>query len=256
MPDPHADIRSPDKMVLRHAAVMLQQNAAARSNSRMQGAQRAAMLLLGAGLAWSVYNNNRLATIAFLRETVYAVLQPNGEFVASSHYKDVTTAGKQENDIQSALWTYVQARDCYSKADFIRDAYIDEAMSDTLVTRQVTNQLSLDNPRAPQHVYGDKNITVHCEEVDPATPIGEGNNEYYFRFRRWEDDGHPVDIAAAPIYSVAVRYRTGIYPTDDPKRAWLEKTTFNPPGVQVIDYPGAKPENSMQPPRRATGGGS
>jgi hypothetical protein len=31
------------------------------------------------------------------------------------------------------------------------------------------------------------------------------------------------------------------------RRAWLDRTTFNAPGVQVIEYPGAKPENAAKP---------
>lgn len=86
---------------------------------------------------------------------------------------------------------------------------------------------------------------------------GEGANgdTYFFRFRRWLDNSRttPAEIANAPIYSVAVRYRTGVYP-DDPRRAWVDRSTFNAPGVQVLDYPGAQPEN-VRPAMRVSQGG-
>jgi hypothetical protein len=120
---------------------------------------------------------------------------------------------------------------------------------DEHVGKQVKEQFDLNNPQAPQHVYGDHKITVQCELVDPPAPIGNTllNNEYMFRFRRWEETDRTTraDITAAPFYTVTVKFRTGIYPADDMRRAWLDRTTFNAPGVQVIDYPGAKPENAV-----------
>jgi hypothetical protein len=46
---------------------------------------------------------------------------------------------------------------------------------------------------------------------------------------------------------VTVQYRTGVYPQQDPRRAWLDRVSFNAAGVQVIEYPGAKPENVALP---------
>ena len=43
-----------------------------------------------------------------------------------------------------------------------------------------------------------------------------------------------------------MRFRLGVY-SQDPKRGWAEKATFNAPGIQVIEYPGAKPEEVALP---------
>ena len=87
--------------------------------------------------------------------------------------------------------------------------------------------------------------------------MGPNNDIYFFRFRRWLDDGRTsaASTAAAPFYSVAVRYRTGVYPNDK-RRGWVDRSTFNAPGVQVLDYPGATPDNARPPVKvssRATG---
>lgn len=199
------------------------------------------------GLGWSVYNMNILAEKAASRDTVYAVREANGEWTSSQHYDDVVPAANKEQDVQNALWTYVQARDCYGSTSFIRQAYISYAMSDEAVGKQIHAALLLANPDAPQHVYGDHGIAVQCELVDPPTPVGENNNQYLFRFRRWEDSGpnKPNSLADAPIYTATVRYRTGIYPDVDKRRAWLDRVTFNAPGVQVVQYSGAKPTNAV-----------
>ena len=247
MPDKNFALRGAEILQERSRAVLRQHHAAANRERRSSAGKTITIAVLAVGLAWSVYSNNRLAQVAYSRDTVYAVLQPNGEFISSTHYKDVAPAATQEQDVQIALWAYVQARDCYGSSSFIRQAYIAQAMSDDRVGRQVHNQFALTNPDAPQHTYGEHGIIVQCDVVDPPTPIGENNNQYLFRFRRWEDNGHihPGDIAAAPIYTVTVAYRTGIYPDTDKRRAWLDRTTFNSPGVQVIDYPGAKPSNAQ-----------
>ena len=251
MSDTRLELRSEDKLRARAEAVRRQHAAAVRRQKTEGNAKTLGLIVLSGLVAWTVYNNNRLAEKAAGRETLYAVLQPNGEFIASTHYTDVTPAAVQDDNVRGALWTYVQARDCYGSSSFIRQAYIAQAMSDDRVGRQIATQLALTNPLAPQHIYGEKGITVQCELVDPPTPIGENNNQYLFRFRRWEDNGKisAADIAAAPFFTVTVRYRLGVYPDNDKRRAWLDRTTFNAPGVQVIDYPGAKPDNA-QPARR------
>ena len=251
MPDPHADLRQ--QLDERALAVRKQHAASVRSQRRTGQAKNLAIGALGVGLAWAVYNNNRLAHLAATRDTVYATIQPNGEVISSIHYSELPPAARQEEAVQNALWTYVQARDCYGSSSFTRQAYIAQAMSEERVARQVRAAFILANPLAPQRVYGEKGITVQCELVDPPTPVGDDGNQYLFRFRRWEDDGRTTGggMATASVYSATVRYRTGIYPADDKRRAWLDRTTFNAPGVQVLDYPGAKPENARPPAKPA-----
>ena len=251
MPDAHAGLRQ--QLDERALTVRKQHAAAVRGQRRAGQAKNLAIAALGAGLAWSTYNNNRLAQLAATRDTVYGIIQTNGEVISSTHYSELPPAARQEEAIQNALWTYVQARDCYGSSSFTRQAYIAQAMSEERVARQVRAAFILANPLAPQHVYGEKGITVQCELVDPPTPVGDDGNQYLFRFRRFEDDGRTTGaaMATAPVYSATVRYRTGIYPTDDKRRAWLDRTTFNAPGVQVLDYPGAKPENARPPAKPA-----
>lgn len=245
MPDAHAALR---RDLDERARVVRKQHLAKQRAERRDGVgKNVAILALGAGLAWTVYNNNRLAEKAATRDTVYGLIQAGSpEVVSSTHYAELPPAAKQEEAIQNALWTYVQARDCYNTPGFVRQAYIAQAMSDERVGRQVHAQFAGSNPAAPQRVYGEKGVTVQCELVDPPTPIGDEGGLYLFRFRRLEDDGRaPASaLATAPVHSVAVRFRTGVYPAHDKRRAWLDRTTFNAPGVQVLDYPGAKPENA------------
>jgi hypothetical protein len=245
MPDMYVLERNEDAMRKRDEAVRKQHAASVGSARRNAMAKNVLIVGLGAGLAWTIYSNGHLANKVAGRDTVYAVLQSNGEFISSTHYADVVPAATQDQQIQNALWTYVQARDCYGSSSPLRQFYISQSMADDRIASQVRTQFNLKNPAAPQHVYGEHNITVQCELVDPPAPIGDRvNNQYLFRFRRWEETPGTTasDIAAAPFYTVTARFRTGVYPQDDPKRAWLDRVTFNAPGVQVIDYPGAQPE--------------
>jgi type IV secretory pathway component VirB8 len=249
MPDIYVKDRGEENLRKRETNVRAQHVAAVNTRRRADTAKNIAVIALSAGCAWLAYNNGQLAAKAASRDTVYAVLQPNGEFIASTHYTDVPPAAAQEEQIQNALWTYVQARDCYGSSSVVRQFYIAQAMSDDAVGRQVKEQFALANPNAPQHVYGEHGITVQCEIVDPPTPVGDmANHIYMFRFRRWEQNARTTtaDSLAASFYTVTVRFRTGVYPEDDKRRAWLDRTTFNAPGVQVIEYPGAKPENAAR----------
>jgi VirB8 protein len=247
MPDMYVAERNIDAMRKREEAVRSQHVAAANSKRRADTAKAVAIAALGIGCAWLVYSNGRLAEKLAGRDVVYGMIQPDGEVVVSTHYTEVPPAATQDQQIQNALWTYVQSRDCYGSSSPLRQFYIAQSMSDDRVGKQVKDQFSLENPLAPQHVYGEHNIAVQCDLVDPPAPIGDrANNQYLFRFRRWEQAPRstPDDAVLAPFYTATVRYRSGVYPQDDPRRAWLDRTTFNAPGVQVIDYPGAKPENA------------
>ena len=244
MPDVAAAIRA--KRDERAGAVRAQHAALKRRKWLDTRARDVAVLGLGVLAAWAIYNNTRLAALVAKRPVVYAAFQGQGEIVASDHYEEVAPAGRQEQDVQNALWTYVQARECYSTAGFVRQAYIAQAMSEMRVGSQVHQQFALANPLAPQHLYGEHHLTVQCDLVDPPTPVGSDGDQYLFRFHRAEDDGRMAlaEIDAAPVYDVTLRYRTGVYPADDKRRAWLDRVTFNAPGVQVLDYPGARPENA------------
>ena len=246
MPDENAAIR--DTMQDRAVAVLKQHKASLRSQRRAGNGKTLAIIGLSAGLAWTVYNQNRLAERAAGKDVVYTMILASGDIVSSSHYTEIAPTGRANEDIQNTLWSYVTARECFSTALAPRYFYVAQAMSDGRVGRQVHRQFDLSNPEAPQHIYGEKGVSVQCEAVDPPAPQGNSNDIYYFRFRRWLDNGHisPAEIVAAPIYSVAVKFRTGVFPSD-PKRAWLDRTTFNAQGVQVIDYPGAQPTNARPP---------
>jgi hypothetical protein len=247
MPDMHAPLRSPDAMQQRADAVRRQHQAHVQRERRIGNGKTAAIALLAVGLGWTLWNMNQLAAKAASRDTVYAVREANGEWTSSMHYDDVVPAASKEQDVQNVLWTYVQAWDCYGSSSFIRQAYIAQAMSDERVGKQIHAAFLLTNSDAPQHVYGEHGLTVQCELVDPPTPIGENNSQYLFRFNRWVEGGPPGSDTKV-LYAATVRYRTGIYPDVDKRRAWLDRVTFNAPGVQVVDYPGAKPQNA-QPPR-------
>ncbi len=251
-----------EKREARDAAVRRQHERAVKAERRTGAFKTVAAVgfaALSGLLGWRVAD---LAEKVATRPVVYSVLQPNGEWIASDHYDEAAAAapaGQTDHDVQNALWTYVRARDCFGSEAFLRQIYIAQAMSEDRVFRQVRAQFDIKaNPAAPQKIYGEKGAVVHCDLVDPPTPIGTGGDLYLFRFHRLEDEtgrATAPDILRAPVYSVTVRYRTGIYPKgiEDKRRRWLDRTTFNAAGVQVLDYPGAQPENA-RPSARVTPG--
>ena len=199
MPDGFAAVRSTRDE--RANAVRKQWAAQKRAEWRFSHSKDLVIVVLAAGFGYMAYDHHTLAQKVATRDTVYAVVQPNGEFVSSVHYDEVSPSGKRETDIHNALWAYVQARDCYGSQSFIRQAYIAQAMSDERVGQQVKAAFAWSNPLAPQHVYGEHNITVQCELADPPTPVGDGGDTYMFRF-------HPPRIAAGCRYPIGRRLRS------------------------------------------------
>lgn len=253
-----APVASRPDLEKRDKAVRAQHAAAKKHERRDRAVWRWAAIGFAGLSGWLGWQNSKLAPLVASRPVVYSTLQPNGEWISSDHYEEVPPAAKQTEDVQNALWTYVQARDCYGSQSFKRQAYIAQAMSDERVGRQVRAQFDMaNNPMAPQKIYGEKGIVVECDLVDPPTPIGDDSNQYLLRFHRLEHDGRATaaDVLAAPVYTVTTRFRTGIYPNvvDDKRRTWLDRTSFNAAGVQVVDYPGARPVNA-RPSGRITPG--
>jgi hypothetical protein len=128
LPDIYVAERNIDAMRKREATVRAQHSASVSARRRGETARNAALIGLCVGCAWVVYNNGQLAEKAASRDTVYALIQGNGEVISSTHYSDVPPAAIQEQQIQNALWTYVQARDCSGSSSVIRQFYIAQSM--------------------------------------------------------------------------------------------------------------------------------
>lgn len=223
------------------------QRRASRRERQVGAGKNAAILLLATGLAWTVWNNGRLAEKVSDIQTVYVTLRDDGTLVNSVSYTSLPPAVTQDNKLNS-LWTYVEARECYSRSEASRAFYIGQKMSDPRVRTEWVNHFSLRNPTSPQHLLGEKGAYHRCSFVSIA-PLGGRQDAYQIRFTRQEVDangrGGPVVMMVT-----SVAYRSGVY-DPDPQAGWVDRVTFNAPGIQVWEYPGARPEG-VQPVREAS----
>jgi hypothetical protein len=108
-------------------------------------------------------------------------------------------------------------------------------MSDQAVAKQFLDGFDKSNPDSPQNKYGTKGIVQKCK-ITGVAPKTDGIG---FDFDKWEEK-NGAKISQPVRYSVTFKYRTGVYRKRDPNR-WVDQVTFNGPGVQVYDYPGANP---------------
>jgi hypothetical protein len=123
MPDIFVAERNADVMRKRDEAVRKQQVASVNSRRRADVAKAIIIVGLGAGCAWLTYSNGKLSERLANQPVVYAVIQANDEVVASTHYAEVPPAATQDQQIQNALWTYIQARDCFGSSSPLRQYY-------------------------------------------------------------------------------------------------------------------------------------
>jgi hypothetical protein len=228
----------PERIDERYEEVKKRHAAAVRRERRFDVAKTTAIIGLGGLCAALGLSNMRLAEKAANVQVVYATLRDDGTLTNSVLFSSLPDKDRTDSAVINSLWTYVQARECYSRTAFPKSYYIAQAMSDARVGREWRDYVSLENKQSPQRVYGERAIVVQCSFVKFA-PIGSDGDRYEFTFDRWEEDEHG---RTPPVrYAANLLFRTGVY-AKDPQRGWVDKVTFNAPGVQVIEYPGAKPE--------------
>jgi len=223
---------TPEQRTARYEEVRKQHAREQRRGRRFDRAKTAAIVGLAGLCGWLGWNNGRLAEKAADTAVVYAVIRDDGTVTNSVRFSSLPAIDTRNTAI-NALWDYVQSRECYNATRSARDWYVVQAMSDARVGREFRDWYGLANKDSPQHVYGDHGIRVDCSFVSYA-PLGSNGDRYEFRFDRWEVGPHGQ---TAPVrYVATVRFRTGVY-SPDPQRGWIEKSTFNAPGVQVTEYP-------------------
>lgn len=209
----------------------------------------AGLLAYAAFLSWE---NRTLTSLAAsnANRVVYVTLRDDGALVNTAMYTSLPPKWQSDNRLNT-LWNYVFWRECYSESEAPRAYYNVQRMSDDRVKREWIGHMSLDNPNSPRNKVGKKRHYYTCEPVGYA-PVGSEDNRFVFRFKRYEHDNQGRRDEGIMMH-VPVAFRTGVYPKDED--AWIDKTVFNAPGVQVWEYPGARPDALQDHLQSRTDGG-
>lgn len=206
-----------------------------RRERRFGNAKTAAIVLLSGAVGWLAWNNGKLAEQAAAVPVIYTTLRDDGTLVNSARYTSLPARWQTDNTLNS-LWWYVFWRECYSASEAARAHYGVQKMSNERVAREWREFFTERNPQSPQVVLGRRNSYQRCEPVSYA-PIGRDGDRMSFRFERWTVDSRGNDGARTTMYA-SLAYRTGIF-DPDPETGWKDRVTFNAPGIQVWEYPGA-----------------
>lgn len=225
----------PEERAARYAEVKKQHAKAVRQERRFDTAKTVAIIGLGGLCGLLGWSNWHLAEKALNTNVVYAVIRDDGTVMNSVRFTSLPVMDQRNTAINS-LWDYVQSRECFNQTTAERAWVVVQAMSDVRVAREFREWFGQENKDSPQHVYGDHNIRIDCAFVG-YSPLGHSGDRYEFTFDRREVSRQ----SSGPWvrYKASVRFRTGIF-SPDPQRAWVEKSTFNAAGVQVIEYPNSR----------------
>lgn len=202
------------------------------------------MLALAAGWAgYLTWRNEKLVQLAAenANRVIYVTMRDDGVLVNSVMYTSLPPKW-QTNDRLNTLWHYVFWRECYSESEAPRAYHNVQRMSDDRVSAEWREHMSLQNPTSPRNTHGKKRKHYSCDPIN-YSPIGTEDNRYSFRFMRHEHDERGRKDPGIAMYAT-VAFRSGVYPNDE--NAWIDKAVFNAPGIQVWEYPGARPEGVQQ----------
>jgi VirB8 protein len=242
----------PEAALQEHYAAALQARQRDERRERRSGASKNAAILLLVGCAgFLTWRNERLAEIAAANanKAVYVTLRDDGTLINSVAYTSLPQRYREDNRLNT-LWNYVFWRECYSRAEAPRAYYNVQRMSDDRVRKEWVTHFSRSNPTSPQNLLGAKGHYYTCEPVGYA-PVGADGDRYQFRFMRFEHDDMGRKDQGILMYAT-VAFRTGVY--DDGPNGWIDRVVFNGPGIQVWEYPGARPEG-LQPHLLVNAGG-
>jgi hypothetical protein len=199
----------------------------------------AGVALLTGYSAFISWENRKLAQLAAenANRVIYVTLRDDGTLVNSVMYTSLPPKWTSDNRLNT-LWDYVFFRECYSESSSPRDYYIVQRMSDTRVRTEYINHMSKENPNSPRNKLGKLGHYFSCDPIS-YTPVGSDDDRFEFRFMRYHHNERGFKDRGISMH-VAVQFRTGIWPSDE--HAWKDKSVWNAPGIQVIEYPGARPD--------------
>lgn len=214
-----------------------------RRERRFGMTKTAAIVALAGYAGWLIWRNEQLVRLAAenANRVIYVYAGENGTLTNSAAYSSLPVKFQTDNVLNS-LWNYVYWRECWSPAEAPRAYYNVQRMSDERVRKEWLEYMANSNELSPQNRLGKRNRYYTCEPI-AYNPSGEENNRYEFRFMRYEHDPQGRRDAGISMH-VTVAFRTGVYPTDE--QGWIDRTVYNAPGLQIWNYPGARPDAVQQ----------
>lgn len=171
------------------------------------------------------------------QRTEFIPIREDGTPARAYRLEDLPPEAQRDMAV-NALWNYVYLRESFSSGTAEYAWRVVSAMSDERVRTEYQAAYNIRNPQSPWAIFGTKGTVKidYDSHDDLAPPEGYSGPPpgYAFRFWRTEQrDGMPPIRA---MWGASVRFRrnvTGI----DPRQRY----EFNAPGVQVWEYPGARP---------------
>lgn len=171
------------------------------------------------------------------QRTEFVPIREDGTPARASRLEDLPPEAQRDIAV-NALWNYVYLRESYSSGTAEYAWRIVSAMSDDRVRAEYQAAHNTKNPQSPWAIYGTKGtVKIDYDSHDDLAPP-EGYRGpppgYAFRFWRTEQrDGMPP---ARAMWGASLRIRRNVNGIDPRQRY-----EFNAPGIQVWEYPGARP---------------
>jgi type IV secretory pathway component VirB8 len=191
-----------------------------------EGVQVTVILGLGAAIAG-------MMPLKQLVPVMLTANQADGTWRTSIVQSDLPASVRQ-NVLKATFWLYVNAREGYSMAThFHTDQKVVQMLSDKDVSKAYLDAVNWKNKGSPYAVYS-KDATVRLERVSESLGCAERDcsrnspDTYEVRYTRIEKrEGSPERRTS---HKSSLRF---VYPPAIP--AW-QQVTYNPIGVQVIEY--------------------
>lgn len=171
-------------------------------------------------------------------KTEFIPIREDGTPARAFRLEDLPINAQRDVSGAAAAWFYVLMRESYSSGNMDYAWRVVSLMSDARVREEYQKAHINTNPNSPYAVYGKTGtISVEIDSFDALTPVeGYVGLPVGYEIRYWRTERKPNLQPVRRMYRTTMMFHRNVEMPNV-----RDRYEFNPPGLQIWEYPGAHP---------------
>lgn len=168
----------------------------------------------------------------------YIPIREDGTIARAFRLEELPINAQRDLSGVNAAWFYVLMRESYSSGTMDYAWRVVSLMSDTRVREEYQKAHINTNENSPYAIYGKTgSVSIEKDSFQPLTPLeGYVGPPVGYEFRYWRIERKPNLQPTRRMYRTTMMFHRNVEMPNV-----RDRYEFNPPGLQVWEYPGAHP---------------